>query len=396
MTKTQVRTLSEADLDGLFAIRQVAYHDTSDFSDKALRERHTKRLPYTQGVFVGDTLASAAIFLPFQMYFGGQLVRMGGLASVLTAPEHRRQGYVRMLLRDGLERLHADGVGWCLEYPFDPFYYQKFGWQSVPNGMRVKIPAQRLLREKEPVEVQRVTTQDEAVLERIKTIYHVWAEGYQFTLARDEAFRPDWRNTFTSPATGREHFVYLMPDAYCVTEIGHDPATGDDLLKVHDYAFTSPKGRRDLLTFWGGFYGQLERIEALLPTDDPLLLDIPGFYQPSTHPIQARVASVEHVLQGLRSKSSASFTLSIQDDFCPWNDETFRLELTPSGTAVTTTNEMAELSLDVRTLALLLSGCMSATAAHRAGLLEGELEHAQALVALTGGRTSFMSKVDGF
>jgi predicted acetyltransferase len=245
-----------------------------------------------------------------------------------------------------------------------------------------------------------VRVQDEGALARIKALYHAWAKGYQFTLARDEAFRADWRNIFSNPGSGRDYFVYLLPDAYCVTEVAHDQATDRSVLKVRDYAFSSPKGRHDLLAFWGGFYGQVDLVEALVPTDDPLLPDISDSYQASTSPMQARVASVEHAFGALKAREAAGFTtafaLRVQDDFCPWNDATFKIELSSDGVTVDATHGAADLTLDVRTLALLLSGGLSVTAAQRAGMLGGALEHAHALAALADGRTSFMSRVDAF
>lgn len=123
-----VRRLQEGDLEQLFALRQVSFLDRSNFADETVRARHRARLPYTFGHFLEGRLTSAAVCYPFEMFLAGQRVQVGGLAGVLSAPQTRRRGFVREVLKNILERLSQDGVGWALEYPFDPRFYARYGF----------------------------------------------------------------------------------------------------------------------------------------------------------------------------------------------------------------------------------------------------------------------------
>ena len=388
-----IRSLTEDDLPQLFAIRQVAYLDTSDFGDAVAQQRHVDRLPYTRGYFEEGTLTSAAVVYPFEMYLAGQPTPMGGLASVLSAPEYRRRGHVEALLKDALSNLRAQEVGWCVEYPFDPRYYARYGWGSVPSGSVVTCPSEKLFGGRAPAAKR--LTKDE--LERLEPTYAHWAAGYNFARRRGERLHGSWSTILARPWETRERFIYKLDDAYCVLSLAHDDAADVMTLTVEDYAYSSPEGRSHLWRFVGSFHGQADRVRLHLPGDEPLLFDLQGYVEANRSSFQARVVDVPRALHGLFSKDTLSFTLKVHDDFCAWNDGVFGLELSPRGTKVEKVEaEDADVSLDVRALPLLLSGGVNARTAQRTGLAEGDLEYLEALTTLAGGRVPFMAKADYF
>ena len=387
-----IRALTEDDLPQLFAIRQVAYLDTNDYSTPEARQRHVDRLPYTWGHFEGDTLTSAAVVYPFEMFLAGDPVPMGGLASVLSAPEHRRRGHVEALLKDALARLHAQGVGWCLEYPFNPRYYARYGWQSVPSGFIVTCLSEKLFRGRAP-DARRLTKDE---LGRLEPTYARWASGYNFTRKRGERVHGSWPTVLARAWETRERFVYELEDAYCVLSLAYDNAADVMTLTVEDYAYSSPAGRDRLWRFVGSFYGQADAVRLHLPGDEPLLFDLQGYVEANRSSFQARVVDVPRVLNKLSSGDAVSFTLGVRDDFCEWNNGVFRLELSPDGTRAEKTNGYADVNLDVRALPLLLSGSVNARTAQRTGLAEGDLKSIEALTSLAGGRASYMALADYF
>jgi predicted acetyltransferase len=380
-----VRALQEGDLDQLFAIRQLSFLDRSNFGDEAVRARHAARLPYTFGHFSAGKLTSAAVCFPFEMFLAGRRVRAGGLAGVLSAPEMRRRGFVRALLADILGRLREDGVGWALEYPFDPRFYARYGFASVPNGYEVAAPAEKLFAGAAP-DAERVS---EDAADRLETIYDAWAQHYSLTLARDTRARPTWSRILEE---GR--FCYLLPDAYAILELRERNAT--QTLTVHDYAFASPAGREALWRFIGAFHGQADLIRLHLPADEPLAFDMQRHHSNRVPLLQARITDLGAALGPLVSPSEASFTLRVRDSFCGWNDGTFRVALGPTGSTVTPSQGTPELSLSIGTLTQLVTGALSAAAALRVGLAEGDAGVAHALTALSAERTTFMPSSDYF
>lgn len=388
-----IHMLTEDDLEELFVGRRISFLDTSDYSDPAARQRMLGRLPFIRGYFEDGRLASAATMFPFKMHFAGEVIRVGGLAGVLTPPEHRRKGYVRELLWDGLERLHAEKVGWCLEHPFDPRFYGRFGWQSVTSGVRLKVPCEWLLDKQVSVEATRLTDVTTEDLTPLKEIHKAWAQHYNFPLSRDDASERGWNHIIQQIRNAQNGLIYLFDEAYCMLELKSEPETE---VNVRDYAYSSPGGRRQLFAFLGLFSGQAEQINILLPPDEPLRLLLQRF-QKGTHPdFQARIVDVQAAFRGLRSKDAFSMALRVHDDFCAWNDGSFLLELSEEGSDITPSHATPDLHLDIQTLTALLCGSLSADAALRAGLIEGSLHHARMLTTLAGGRQPFISVADFF
>ena len=383
-----IRPLTEDDLEQLFALRQISFLDRSDFREQAVRARHQTRLPYTFGHFLGGKLTSAAVWFPFEMFLAGQRVRVGGLAAVLSAPETRRRGFVRDLLKAGLERLYQSGVGWALEYPFDPSFYARFGFVTVPTGYEVTAPSHKLFVGAAG-DAERFTGDAARTL---GPIYNAWADHYSLTLRRDTDARPTWSRILTG-----ERFCYLLEDAYAVMELTEASAqTPAQTLTVHDYAFSSPAGRARVFRFIGAFHGQVGWISLHLPNDEPLAFDLQNHHTNQLPILQARVIGVHAALKPLVSVDEKNFTLRVSDPFCGWNDGTFRVSLGPSGSTVTPSQKSPDLSLEIGTLTGLLSGALTSEAAHRAGLIEGDGSVGAALAALGGGRVPFMPSSDYF
>jgi len=385
-----VRVLQEGDLEQLFVLRQLSFLDRSDFSDEMVRARHRARLPYTFGHFLDDgsggKLTSAAVCYPFEMFLAGRRVRVGGLAGVLSAPETRRRGFVRELLRRVLEQLHRDGVGWALEYPFDPRFYARYGFATVPTGCEVTVPAERLFQGAAP-DAARV--KDGAA--DLAPIYHAWAESYSLTLVRDTP-SPEARPTW-SRILGENCFCYLLDDAYAVMELG--ASNNAQTLVVHDYAFSSPAGREQLWRFIGSFYGQADLISLHLPSDEPLGFDLHRHHTNALPILQARITNLQAALGPLKS-AEKTFELHVYDPFCNPNDGVFHVALAPTGSTVTRSSGTPDLSLQIGTLSQLVAGALSPAGAARAGLLEGDVEVAEALASLSARRVTFMPSSDYF
>ncbi len=386
-----VRALGEDDLEQMFAVREVAFLEPADLSDPKTLQRYKDRLPYTRGYFDESTLTSVYTLFPFEMYLAGRRVKMGGLAGVASKPEYRRRGHIATLLGDALEQLRAAGVGWCLEYPFDPRFYARYGWQSVKSGALVEVPSETLLRGRAPDAV-RLERED---AQQLRPIYKRWAQGYNFTLSRDDGARPDWARHVRRPWEARDRFIYKLEDAYCLLDFREDEKARS-VLNVHDYAFLSPAGRRNLFAFLGSFHGQVDVVSLHLPSDEPHLLDWQAYVLNNDEALQARVVDVKLALEALPCPSETSFILRVEDDFCEWNNQIFQVTLGEENEVALAQGASPDFSLNVRTLALLLSGSLNAEAARRAGLLEGNTKVARALVSLAGERTSFMPLSDYF
>jgi len=353
MTHRHVRLLAEKDLTQLFAIREVAFLDPTDYEKAENRAIHLERLQYRYGSFEDDRLAASASWYPFNMYLNGRSQEVWGLASVSTGAEFRRRGHVRDLLVAGLDMMHERRASWCLEYPFDTRFYRRWGWETIANGSFLEVPASRLPQG--ATNGRRLYPTDDSAMARAAEIYASWASNYNFAFARDHSIQQSWQHLFgMAPWHGKhKRFAWLLDDAYCVTVIktqGHVQT-----LVVVDYAHSTPQGFQELLKLWGGLDGQVENVKLQLPVDAPLLVEWSNYVVPHPHPLHARIIDVEHALSGVPCDRDFSIVIEIEDEHASWNNGTFKLSGTTT-TEVARCEDEPDLRVDIRGLARLLSG----------------------------------------
>jgi predicted acetyltransferase len=388
---SEVRRLGESDLDAFFAIRTISYPGV-DLEEEEYRRIIAKRIPHSTGLFVGNELACVATMWRLEMNLGGAVVPMGGLAGVASAPERRRGGLIRTLLIDGLARLHEQGVGWSLEYPFDPRFYRRLGWQSVPSGCRLEIPSEYLFRGRPPVSSRRLPLAEFATQ---APTYEAWAGRYNFTLTRRNDPRESWSRIAGKQWLYDGGFLYAFDEAYLLFTLSHE--NDRDLLVVEDFAYATVTGREQLFAFIGSMHGQAASVRMFLPDDDPITLDHRTRHlQLRGWPMQARVVDLAAALAPLCGPVGASFRIRVRDEQCRWNDGTFQVRFGERGTTVEPAAGPPDAELPIQTLPLLVCGAVGAEAALAQGQASGDARVLAALAALGRGRTPFMPRSDAF
>jgi len=383
-----IRVLDEADLDALDTSLSLAFGEVSAGAEERVAQHIRARLPNTLGSFEHGRLASSARMYPFEMYVGGSRQRVGGLASVATVPWARRRGHVAGLLKAWFERLHDAGVGWCTEYPFEPGFYARYGFQSVPDGRVLEVSPAVFDAGPAP-DADRLSGADLVALE---PIHAAFASRYSFALTRDDGARDGWWRV-AHPWTGGERHVYLLQDAYLVFSRFDDPADG---LRVTDVAWSTPAGRQHLGRFLRAFDGQFERVRVHLPPGDAVLLDHEARHSVATPLLQVRVVDVATALAPLAAATPSRWRIAFEDGDCPWNDGVFDVRLTPDGCRMTPTRGSADARLDVRALCALVTGAAPASAVLADGRAEGEPQALRALAELMRGQPTFQAAVDGY
>ena len=399
-----IRRLTEGDMVPYCNLRRDALWAAPELDDPYERGVLEQRIPHMWGYQEDGQLVSVATFHPLRMYLAGNKINMAGLAGVVTALTARRRGFVKALLHHGFSHLHEQnqisdvqqdptlGVGWCLDYPFDPRYYARYGFQSIPNGPEVSVPPERL----------KVTTTTHLQPKRVDPlgdlatyqplyadIHRHFVQHYAFALCRDDDMFVNWRRVADEP----QAFIF-GEEAYCFVKMNRKE--GKKVLAVQDYAYKSRAGRTALFTFLANLQGHIDIIYLHLPADEPLLFDLGAFVSGPETPFQARVVDVVVALASLPAPEQLEhLRVNIQDNFCAWNHGTFNIVMNPTGIAVTRTDKPAEVSADIRALPLLLTGLSSPRQLAYSGLVEGEIKVLEPLHGLASG-IPFMPGADYF
>lgn len=393
----EVRPLTAADIDAAVAIRSFAQWGRVDDDHK---QRFARSVPRSLGSFQDGTLAAIATMHEFDVYVGGSKVTFGGLAGVATSPTHRRKGHVAGLLRAWYERLHDDGIGLSGEFPFDPSFYARYGYQTLVNGCVFDMPVERLPRgAHDAVEIGPDRWAE------LAPIHAAYARRFSLALARTDAMRDHWRTVLAPFWATTPFHAFLMEDAYLIFSVddSQDAPTYPKVL-VRDVAYASPAGRDAVFAFLADLAGRVARVRIHLPPGDPLLAMWSSWYATESISYQVRVVDVERALAPLRGEHERSFSLLLRDGECPWNDGVFDVQLTADGCSAKRSPSAAravgpgaaDVALDVNTLAALLFGAVDPAAAVATGLAEGDGGAIIDLARLVSGCPTYVSTADHF
>jgi len=393
----EYRQLTADDMDQLLDVRSVSYQPVVDREAAA---KHLEwRLPHSLGVFRGGRLKSVTFMYPFGAYVGGVTTLFGALSGVATAPEARRGGLVAQSLRRWYADLHDRGIGWSAEHPFEPTFYARLGYQTLLNGHSVQMAfdrfkpsagAENIDADAEPVGPERTAA--------MREIYEAYARRFSFMLTRDDGVRDHWAWTFKRPWDTVGHFVYLLDDAYAVvmTEELTLPIERT-LLKVRDFAYSSPAGRQRLFAFLASFQGQAEEVRLHLPPGDQVALDRAAYETIESPELQVRMTDVKAALEGLSWPVPARLVLGVSDPDCEWNDGTFSIDLGPGGsTARRSDGSEPDAGLDINALVALVTGAATAETLVADGRAEGDVSLLRPLASALAGHPVFKPHNDHF
>jgi predicted acetyltransferase len=320
---------------------------------------------------------------------------IGGLAGVTTAPSQRRRGHVAGLLRAWFQRLHERGIGLSGDYPFDPAFYARYGYQVIENSGRLELPIERL-----PTGTHDAVQIGPARYGELKQIHAAYASRFSLALTRANSNRDQWQYVIAPSWREQPYDVFLMDGAYVVVGIdeGDDGPTFPKVF-VRDYAYSSPAGRAAILAFLADLAGQVVRVKIHLAHGDPLLTLWSSRYGSETHSYQVRVVDVTAALAPLRSERESSFTLQLHDEDCPWNDGVFAVELTQAGAVVrrsSATGTRARVAMGIGAFAALLFGATDPATSRATGLVEGDLGPLVDLSRLLAGHPSYIPEADHY
>jgi predicted acetyltransferase len=398
-----VRPLRPDDLDAWLRIRHASFGTPRDPSDPEVRAVLTSRLPDSRGVEVDGRLAACCTWHPFRAWVGGVRVRVGALASVVTAPEARRQGHARRLILAGLEELRGEGVGWALEQPFDPRFYARLGFRAFPAGVVLDMPLERLPGDARDVDVAPTSLADP----ELRRDHAAFAAGHSFAFDREQPFGPPdprgeglplrWRDLREAPEPGAtETSAYRTEGGYAVVATrGFGP---EGRLRVVDVGWRDAAARARVLAMLTAWRGQLGRLRIDLPNVDRLALAEAPVHAAGREVLQGRIVDLPSAIEPLRAPRGddpAPVTLRVRDEVLPWNDGTWRVAPGPEGCEVTRAAGPADVEVRAEGVAALLAG-VPAAALRAAGDVEGPLAPLRRLAALTADHPPFLGSADAF
>ncbi|HUP84861.1 MAG TPA: GNAT family N-acetyltransferase [Acidimicrobiales bacterium] len=345
-------------------------------------------------VVVGDEVAAWSQVRPFGQFFGGRRVPMGGFSPVVTAPEHRGQGFGSRVTAAQLPIMRDRGEVIAGLYPAQTQLYRGNGFEVAGVFAGRTLPTRSLhhLRPSASVRLRAGTADD---LAAVKGCYARFAMTQNGWLDRPDVW---WDNIVPGDKIGREQFLYVA-DGEGGALAGYvryahakarPPALGYTI-QVMDFCAAEPDVALALWRMIGTSSTQAEHVRISGAVEHPLLLLLPDQDLKTTDEIRwmLRVVDAPRAIaaRGYPAAVRATVDLDLADRQCEWNAGRWRLTV-EDGSATLDKGGDGDVQLTSNAFSALYSGYAAAGTLRRTGLISsGDTRSLSALEAVFAGPT---------
>ncbi len=378
VTGVDIRALAPDDLDDVYDLRLRSFGPADRDTWKAFFRPSVER-GRVLGVYDGRRLVASGRYHLFDQWWHGRPVPMGGVASVVVAPEERGRGVGRRLAASLLDLM--DGLPLSALYPATAPVYRSVGYEHAGAQHFVTFPAEALRTLAGPVKVRRAGPGDAEEVTALLRRLHASAR---------DAGPIDRGEEFARGVLSEERiFTYLADDGFLAYGWGND----DTELVVHRCVAGSEATARALWALVGSGSSVARTVRACVAPDDPLLWLL---RDRSTEDVR-RLSWMLRVLdapaaiaaRGFPAGLSIEVPLVVDDGQRPGNAGAWRLSVDGGrGALARTGGTSGAVRLGARGLAALYAGIPMARL-RLAGLADGD-EDADPLLDAAFAGTPFM------
>lgn len=387
-----IRTMKPEDLQECFKLMEFAFQ--VEWTPEMRKERMARMNPGEMlGAFVEGELAAVLRIIPLNIHLGEHTFPMGGIASVATWPEYRRQGLVAQLLTHALQQMKERGQIWSFLHPFKFSFYRKFGWELFTEFKQYEILTDQLPAAS-PTNGRVVKEEN---LDVYKQVYAAYASRFNGPLVRDQAWW-EW-NVMTLKNANGMHFVYYDENGAAKGYILY--SVKQRIMTIQELVYLDDEARRGLWTFIRNHDSMIDKAVWKAPVSDPLplLVDNPRIKQEIVPYFMARVVDAESVLRDYPFAATGETTevqLKLRDEYAPWNNGLYTVRIAGDGRALV--NRASEqpgevgddLVCDIQTLSALLLNYVRPGLLHETGRLQGPAEMVERLEKRIPARTAYL------
>lgn len=344
-----------------------------------------ERLGERWGLFEGDRLLTTCTLYDFDARWRGEWTTLGGLAAVASPPEHRRQGYVRQMIRAALREYRDRGIPWVALWPFDHGFYRRLGWGIANTFSRYECDPDALERAAAaPAGSFEPMAPDD--WEQLRPTQLAHGERTTLSLRRSE----DWWRERVFERWGTEPYVYAWRDdgevrGYLVYEIETDDE--ERTLRVYEWSHADFEAHRQLLRFLYTHDSQVSTVRLYQPEGSALLdlVDDPEAVECTVDAgPMVRLGDVRVALSRIEYPEAVDerVILDVNDPLVEWNDARLALTVGEGQGDCSKTVTPPDAIVDVNTLSQLAAGYFEVDEARRLGSLDCDEETADALSRL--------------
>lgn len=365
----KVRGYVEEDKVSLGHVLSLAFGGTDEEGELHLDPEHNRRLD-TELVYVAEedgVPRATATVLPLEVYVDGAAVPMGGIAAVATHPAYRRKRLAGELMQTVLRGMRERGFHLSMLDPFAHAFYRRHGYELAAESVAYDLSPAELTGS---AEQSHLRERRETDLPAMKGLLERESARHQLGARRSDARwrqileRADQNSKDTESAVyERDGEVegYLL---YRQRESGGDKR----ILEAHELVARTQRAREALLSFMAAYDSTEWRVRYKTPPREPLHPFLESSHVRATlEPGKMlRLVDVEGALSHLKRPVSRPLVLEVSDDAVPENAGAYTVG---EGNVVRGAAAPDRVALDVRRLAQLYAGYLSAEQLYGRGML---------------------------
>ena len=311
----------------------------------------------------GEIRAAAAV-VPLEVFVEGEPVPMGGIAAVATHAAYRRRRYAGKLMRAALPEMREWSIHLSMLHPSAHPFHRRYGWELATEAVSYRLKPTDLPTSSEQRRVRAYRNED---LPRMVTLLEGESSRHPLCVRRGEA---RWRTLMNREGT--EAAIYEVDgrvEGYLLYEQGEGRNMPRALI-VSELAAATPAAREALVSFMAAFDPMMFEVRYSTPRGKPLHPFLPSSYVEArlSPEFMLRLVNVEGALSLLQRRSGAPLVLEVEDDEIPENAGSYTIGGS-GGDVARGARAEERVTLDVRQLAQLYAGYLSARQLVRSGLV---------------------------
>lgn len=365
----KIRQATLEDFEIINELNGVCY----GFDPKSMSERFLKRYEFTFDeqycVEIADQIVANARSIPLEQNVRGKWLKMGGIAMVVSDPEHRRRGYIRELMNFLIERMYEEGYSVSTLYPFKDTFYASFGYVNTPPTVRMEFNPNLLSKWKKLPQGYSVKRMDhEEAFPYYKEIHSKAMEKVHGGVKRTEK---RWREyDQQSPAwyavvfNSNGNAEGVMKYIYKGFGSGFEWAE-EGRINISDFWTLTPKAKHSLFNFLFLHADQIVKVRLPTnPAESSYYNWLQGYFTTELSPINiwmARIINVQKTLNNMPTAAKINLKVNVIDSLLKDNNQTFAIAVKNNELIVTPLGDKkADLELTIEGLTALVYGVLSA------------------------------------
>lgn len=356
-------------IDELEAASWLGKYAFGFWSDEEMQPEDTEGINpnHTLAAFVDDQLAAKVSTYPFEQAIRGVIKPMGGVAGVASYPEFRRRGLVRQLMHAFFAKMRDDGLSISALYPFSERFYNRYGYVTTNNNLRVKIETKTLSHHLTLLKQDNAAWSYErkrACDHKLEWLAHVRSREavyHGFVFYTPETM-PDrvWKR-----ASKDQHLLYVWHKGKLAAAARfHNKGFMDSgELTVKEMYWDSPEARDWLLAYLASHADGSPFTWLPVPygTNFHRWMNTPtveigakiGFVT-----LMGRVIDVVGALADLPAPVDGTLVIEVSDEQCAWNNGRYLLQSENGRLSATPTTQPTQVSMNIAALSALVYGAL--------------------------------------